>query len=382
VSAFGDRQLVARASVALLLANGRYWMTVAPLVRAQLNRWEERARVIPDPGLQALALEKLRAERFNAETVAMLATLAPSSHRASAVEAIVALEIIFDYLDGLTESPLPSPLEDGLSLSRALTDALNLHTEPSRDYYAHRPRAADGGYLEELVSAVRVALARLPAVAATAEVAQKSAAMCAEAQVRVHASRCVGTAQLEQWATREALGTALGWREFVAGAAGAVLAVHALIAAAADHRTTHEEAVKIDAVYLSLSALTTMLDSLIDYEQDVSSTGKPPWFIQYYEDREGLTHEIASVTRHAAMQARSLPNGPHHVMVLVGVVAYYTSAPTATSEFARPVTAHINRELRPLITPTLALMRAWRLAKALRHTTVERQRPPKRRPRR
>ena len=69
----------------------------------------------------------------------------------------------------------------------------------------------------------------------------------------------------------------------------------------------------------------------------------------------------------AARQARLLPHAAHHVMTLVGVVAYYASAPAAKSAFAQPVTARLTAELRPLITPTLALMRAWRLAKRVPH---------------
>jgi hypothetical protein len=56
-------------------------------------------------------------------------------------------------------------------------------------------------------------------------------------------------------------------------------------------------------------------------------------------------------------------------MTLVGVVAYYASAPTADSEFALPVMRRIRRELEPLITPTLAVMQAWRTAKRLRGGT-------------
>ena len=44
-------------------------------------------------------------------------------------------------------------------------------------------------------------------------------------------------------------------------------------------------------------------------------------------------------------------------MTLVGVAAYYISAPTADSDFARPVTSQVRRELQPLITPTLGVMR-------------------------
>jgi len=355
---------MAHAGFALALANARYWSTVAPLVRGHLHQWEQRARTIPDPVLRAVALENLHGERFNAEVAAMLATTVPRAHRPVAVEAIVALEIIYDYLDGLIERPMPNPLEGGRCLYRAFTDAVNPHIEPGEGYYSGYPHSDDGGYLQALVATVRVALARLPAAATISEVAQNSAARCAEAQVRVHAAPRLGTAQLEQWATREAQATALPWREFLAGAAASVLAVHALIAAAAEDRTTGALAARTDETYLAISALSTMLDGVVDYEQDVIA-GDEPWYIQHYEDWSVLAQAIVETAEHAATRARALPNAAHHVMLIVAVVAYYTSAPAAQSEFAQPVTAHVHQELRPLITPTLAVLRLWRDAKRL-----------------
>ena len=53
-------------------------------------------------------------------------------------------------------------------------------------------------------------------------------------------------------------------------------------------------------------------------------------------------------------------------MTLVGVVAYYTSVPAASSAFARPLIAPVRAELAPLIMPTLTIMRGWRAAKRVR----------------
>ncbi len=108
-----------RAALALALANARYWPTVAPVVRRELERWRGRAQAIPDPELRALALSKLSGERFNAEVAATLATLAPRAHRRDAVEAIVALEVLFDHLDGRTEQPLRGPSRRGRAAVRA-----------------------------------------------------------------------------------------------------------------------------------------------------------------------------------------------------------------------------------------------------------------------
>jgi tetraprenyl-beta-curcumene synthase len=376
VGALGDRGLVARAGLALLLANVRYWTSVAPVVRGELRRWEGRALGIEDPGLRALALEKLSGEGFHAEAAAMLATLAPRSYRRDAVEAIVALELLFDYLDGLTERPSGDPLGDGERLFGAYTDALAAGSESngsaldSNDEEPARRdelRWADGGYLEELSGAVRAALARLPAAAAIAPLARVSAARSALAQTRMHAASQLGTEQVEAWAQREAEGTGLEWRELLAGAASSVLAVHALIAAAADPATTPQEAAEIEAAYLSACTVLTLLDGLVDHEQDrLSGDESLHGYISLYEDPHELSQTLSGAAQRAAAQVSALRNGPHHAMTLVGVVAYYTSAPGAGGELAAPIVKRLQEELRPLILPTLALMRGWRLAKRLR----------------
>jgi tetraprenyl-beta-curcumene synthase len=369
-----------RPGVALAVANARYWTSVAPLARAQLRRWERRARAIPDPALRALALAKLRDERFNAEVAATLATLAPRARRARTVEAIVALQVLYDYLDGLTEQPAPDPLQSGRRLSRAFTDAIGgelarggasasgehplaAASSPPRDYFQDRA-CDDGGYLAALSKATRAALAGLGAWSAVAATARAAAARCAEAQVRVHAAPRAGGAQLEQWAREQAAGTGLQWREFLGGAVSSVLAIHALIAAAASDRTTPGEATAIDCAYLSISALSTMLDGVVDHERD-SARGEA-WYMDLYDSRALLAEQVVAVAADARRRAQALPEGAHHTITLVGVVAYYTSAPQARRGIAAPLTRRVNRELGPLLAPTLAVMRAWRGAKALR----------------
>jgi tetraprenyl-beta-curcumene synthase len=369
VSAFGDHRLAARIGVTLLLANIRYWSTVAPQVHKQLERWERHAERITDSTLQEVAVENIRQEGFNAQATATLATLAPAEHRNAVVEAIVGLQIIYDYLDSLVERPLPNPLKDGRHLYRALIDAVLLDIEPSGNYYPDALQLDDGGYLEALVDVVRSALGRLPRVGAVAKTAEHAAKRCAEAQARAHAVSVLGDEQLELWARNNVIDTSLSWREFLAGAVTSGFALHALIAAAADPRTSPERALAIDEVYLPICALTTLLDCLVDYEQDMSDTGKPG-YIRYYKDQDALSLGLKTVMHRAAARTRDAPNGTYHLMSLVGVVAYYLSAPTASSEFAQPITEQTYRELRPLIWPTLAIMRAWRSAQRARATLM------------
>jgi tetraprenyl-beta-curcumene synthase len=343
-----------RAGVALVVANLRYWSTVAPLVRSQLTRWEQAAQAIDDPKLRALALGKLRDERFNVEVAATLATLAPRSKRASVVEAIVALQVMYDYLDVLSEQPLAENLPASRHLFTAFTDALILNA----------PVVPGGDYLQVLSETIRAALAPLPSAATIAPVAEASAARCAQAQILNHDASHSGIEEAKRWATLQASGTGLGWQEYLAGASASVLAIGALIAAAADPTTTRADAEDLDSLYLSIGALS-ILDSVVDLDEDIAAGQLG--YLQYYDSPELMGTALASVARDAITRARRAPNGPHHIVTLAGVVAYYTSAPAACSDFARPLTAPVRRALRPLITPTLALMRGWREAKRVRH---------------
>jgi tetraprenyl-beta-curcumene synthase len=362
-NALGDRQLVARAGFALVLANMRYWTSVAPVVRRELRRWRLRAEEIDDPELRALALSKLHGEGFHAEAAAMLATLAPRAHRSGVAEAIVALELQYDYLDGLSELPSEDPLAQGHRLFGPLVSAVDVRRD-DRPENLELPVCNDGGYLEALSGAVSSAVSQLPSAPAITEVAQRIAARSGQAQTRMHAVQQLGIAQLEEWGRPEAEGSGLGWREFVAGSASSVLALHALIATAAYPGTTSSNAAQIAEAYLPACVVLTLLDALVDYDQDQAHDGlERPGYLSLYNHPDHLAGTMAAVARRAIAQARALPAGAHHVMLLTGVVAYYSSAPGSGGELARPVIACLRRELAPLMAPTLAILRAWRSAR-------------------
>ncbi len=294
----------------------------------------------------------------------MIATIGPPRYRERTVEAIVALQVMYDYLDALTEQPTAEPIRDGLQYSRAFTDAVTTSAHHTGNYYLYHPGSGDdAGYLADLALTVRTAIRSLPAGDAIAEIIPASAARCVEAQIRIHAVTHTGMRQLKRWATEEAIGTRLQWREWLFGAMGSVVAVHALIALAADKHATRKQARELDDTYLLLCVLTTVLDHVVDHERDALAGEQS--YLHLYQTRQELARQAAIVVRQVIERARVIPNGPHHLMILSGVVAYYTSQPSAMDAFARPVTEHVRRQLRPLITPTLATMHAWRLAKRL-----------------
>lgn len=352
-----------RALSALAIASVRYWFTVAPQVKGELWRWERRAHAIGDPLLRAQALGKLADAGAHAQITATLATLSPRHRRRDVVKAIVALEVMYDYLDAVTEQPVENSLSNCRRFNRALGAPFML-SPPTIDYYHHHPRDDDGGYLDALISVCRDAVGALPAFSVVAPVARATAARCAEAQARSHVVAEQGPAQLAAWAAPLQRSADLTWWETAAGAAASVLAMHALIAIAADPRTTVRDARLIEEAYLPICALITLLDSLIDHDRDTASGSHR--YVSYYAEPSQAAARIAAVAREGTTAASALRHGPHHVMTVAGAAAYYLTAPEASTPAARPAAQQVLRELGPLVVPILWIFRLWRLANRMR----------------
>jgi len=344
-------------AAALALAHVRYWLTVAPCVRTQLRRWHDHAETIADPILRAHAATRLRDEWGNTEVIATLCTLAPRRHRTVVVHAAVALQVMYDYLDAVTEQPIPGATRAGRQLFRSFTVALTPGEDPL-DYYRYHPHRDDSGYLDALVESARASIAELPSVATVLPIARRVAARFGEAQVRSHAVPTDGTEQLEAWAAGYAKAADLAWWEWAGGAAASILTVHALVSAAADASTTHLQATQIHDAYLLSSSLTTMLDSLIDEKHDASTSAHR--YIAYYPTADEAACRIALLARRAMAAARHLPHPAHHAMTVAGIAGFYLSDPQARHGGPHVVAARVTPELRPIIVPILATFRAWR----------------------
>jgi tetraprenyl-beta-curcumene synthase len=349
------------ATRTLVVANLRFWPTVAPVMWHELARWRTAAEQIGEQELRALALEKLSGEAFNAEVAATLATLAPRHARTRTVRAIVALEVLFDYLDGRTEdlAGASDPAAQALGLLEALPRSLVCDADAWQPFMGD----ADGRYLAALGCCVAEHVAELPSFPVVRETALAAARRCAQAQSRLHAAALIGDRQLEEWAREHCADSGLQWREYIGGCASSVLAIHALIAAAAKRTLTLAEAQATDAAYLATGALITMLDSVVDEAKD-TSVGHAGYVRLFAAgERAGAARALA---REALARASRAPDGAHHAMTLAGVIAYYTTHPGARHGPARPVVRAVRRALSATIWPTLAVMRSWRAAKAAR----------------
>lgn len=346
---------------ALALANVRYWTTVHRRVRAELRHWERQAAAIPDPTWRTIALDKLESEHFNAQVAATLATLAPHHLRPTVVRAIVAAEVLYDYLDGASEQTAP---HGGANLYAAFATALGHERFETAHYYADLT-TDDGGYVQRLALTWHNALCQLPAAAHVHKAARRAADRCATAQTLTHRLPADGIESLRRWSETNASRHHLAWWEYAAGGAASILSVHALIAAAADTGTTAADADAIDDAYLLACALSTLLDSLVDCERDVAEGAHS--FIAYYADERQQTDGVSAVARRAITAASRLRDAPHHVMTVVGVAGYYLSAGGATTSRARPTAAAVRSQLGPVANPILSIFAMWRTAKTARN---------------
>lgn len=345
---------------ALALANARYWPSVVPLVRRELLHWEQRAATISDPTWRTIACDKLASEHFNAQVAATLATLAPRRLRATAVRAIVAAEVLYDYLDGASEH---AGATGGAHLYDAFATALGRAQHSTHDYFRDLS-TDDGGYLQQLADRCREAFLQLPAATVVTAAAWEAADRCAIAQTLTHRIPGDGIGPLRAWSEARSGRQGLAWWEFAAGGAASILAVHALIAAAADRQTTVQTAEALGDAYLLSCALSTLLDSLVDQQRDLADGGHS--FIAYYADEAGQASGVAAVAHKALAATAQLPHAAHHAMSVAGVAGYYLSAPGAQDPRAQATARAVERELNPTLRPILRIFTAWRLAKRTR----------------
>ncbi len=355
-----SRRIDVEVSVALALAVVRYGLGVSHIVGSEIQLWRERAARIEDPALRALALAKLEQEGFNARAAAMFAVFAPRAQRRSATRAIVALEVLFDYLDGRTEPPgFGKPLEWRREKFAVFQWAITQGSEAPR--MALDDRSADGVYLAALAERIRESLAELPNSPASRIAMANSAARASEAQARMHARHELGEQQLHVWARTAAAGSQLAWQEYLAGACASVLSAHALIASVGTEPGATEVA-EIDAFYLRLGAIATLLDRAVDYERDRGAQRAeiPP------VERAKLESSLLCLTAATLELALTSRARRRELAMLAGVLGYYATAHGGAESLAAPIAAELRRRYPSLLAPASGLMTSWRALRRVR----------------
>ncbi len=334
----------------------RYWLVIFPLARRRLRRWRAAAAAIPDPRLRRLALSTLAEEHLNAEGAALLATLAPWRRMPAVLRAVVAYQVLYDYLDTISERP--GDPDDSRQLHLALLDALDPRRTPS-DWYALHPGSGDGGYVAELVAACRATVARLPAYALVAPSAVRCARLSRDVQALNHDAGPTRPDRLGLWARRHPAADRMRWWECAASSSSS-LGVHVLIALAADPRTTAAQARAAERSYcVSFGALNTLLESLVDLPDDLRSGDHS--IVSYYADAAETAERMSEIAAAARADADRLAHGDRHAVILAGMVGFYLSRDEAWQPHAH---AAADGTLAAVGPPTAALTRVLRARRA------------------
>jgi len=343
------------ATLKTLATLSDYGGSIVPRARREIRRWAAAAAAIPDPVLRNHATHAILVDSRNAEAVAALAATAPRRQRRTTVELLVAYQLLVDYVDTLGERVCAAELRSGLRLGMALVSAIRSPSSPvDLDSLGD-----DGGYLVALVTTCRGRFRRLPTAEVVALEAEAAAARCAHALAYTHTATRSGTLdELRGWAVMQDAAPGYSWWEIAAGGNSSI-AILALLAAAADPLTTRCDASALASAYWPhLCVMSTMLDSIADYERDQVSGEFS--FVSHYTDARAARDGLTRATHRSLVAVKPLRRSHTHTMIVCGVAGYYAAhatSDTLAAEVAPDVVAQLGRPAIPIV---LALRRRHR----------------------
>jgi tetraprenyl-beta-curcumene synthase len=357
----GPRQISACCAVC---ARELAW--IHPTVGREVERWRGLAASIPDSGIRADALAALQEKRLNAEGAGLFAAL-PKTRDRHLLRLLVAFQVLLDHLDTVSERPAPDPLANGRQLHLALRDALDPYGHIS-DYYRHHPARTDGGYVRALVQTCRDACRSLPAYETVRPLALQAAVSCSVQGLNHDPDPVRRERRLEHWARRtSAPAPGVSWWELTA-AASSTLAIHALLALAADPDCARGDAEDVTRAYMPwICAASTMLDSYVDEAEDAENDGHS--YLAHYPSAPIAERRTRELVRRSLTEARRLRNGSRHALIAAGMVAMYLSADGARAPGKHRATRALVRAGGLLTVLLLPVLRIWRRRERSRRTS-------------
>jgi len=313
----------------------------------------------------------LERKRGNTHGAAAFATL--SRKRESALLALlVAYQVMWDYLDSLSEAGARGGHSDSGQLHLALVDALDGAHEPDaarepdaahepRDYYACYPWRDDGGYLDELIETCRRCCRQLPSFHELHPLLQREARRIGVQAINHDRDPDRRAIALRKWAEGEYPGEGeASWFE-LAAAAGANLAIYALLALAAQRQCAHEDIARAYRAYFPwCGATATLLDSFVDQFDDREQ--HEHCYVAYYDTPEQATRRIGELLQRFLREAQTLPDGERHVLLAACMAAMYLSRDSARTPALKPDSRRIARAGGQLTRTLVPILRLWRIA--------------------
>jgi tetraprenyl-beta-curcumene synthase len=363
---------ISRESASVARAAGRELVWGLGGASREARRWRERAAAIPDPLLRADALQALERKRGNIHGAALFWTL-PDRRNRDLMEALVAYEVLADYLDCVSERGAARGVVNGQQLHLALSEALDPNMGIS-DHYRYHHSAQDGGYARALVQSCRAGARRLPSYDRLRPLLADAASMSTVLALNHEPDPARRDQALRDWATlrwpkspgagHAGYGSGeLSWFERTAGAS-AWLTVFALLALAAEparRARARRDWERTYATYLHwIAPLGAMLDSLGDIGED--ATRGQHSYIAHYPSIDMATERLSQLARRSLGEARSLPDGARHAALAACMIAFYLSKDSMRTPELRANTRKLASAGGPTVVLLLPVLRLWRTA--------------------
>jgi len=347
---------------ALAAATSRELLWGLRAVSSEIRRWRGLALAIPNSVIREDALSALKEKRTHADGAALFWIL-PRRRNIELLRLLVRYELIWDFLDNLSERAAGAGQVDGRQLHLAIAEAID-PTIPISDYFSEHPWRGDGGYLRALVQSCRDGCAALPSYPCVRALAVRDAKRAQVLGLNHDPNPARRDASLRRWVSEQFpdRGDIVWWE--LSGAASAPLNIHALLALAAEPGCTEGEILAVHGAYFPwLSAATTMLDSYVDRAADARDGAHS--YVAHYPSSESAEIGVRTLLARASAEARVLPRGPKHAVIAAAMAAMYLSksADTAATRADRRRLACAGGSLTRLLLPVL---RAWRVAYAQR----------------
>ncbi len=341
----------------LLAAAARELLWGLREVSREMRTWQVLATQIPDGPIREDALDSITRKRENAAGAALFSIL-PRRRNRDLLRLLVAYQMIWDFLDSVSERGAHEGTANGLQLHKALVEALTPGA-PISDYYRLNPWREDGGYLRALVEACRQSCATLPSYGRVQSIVVREAERAHVQALNHDTDAGCRDEALRRWAAREfAEERRLRWFE-LSSAATASLAVHAFLALAADPACTDTDVRQTYAAYFPwIAGAATMLDSYADQVQDEANGDH--CYVGHYTSQTEAGERVRNMVARSTAEVRRLSNGHRHAVIAACMFAMYLSKDGARAPDLRADTASIARAGGSLTRVLLPVLRVWR----------------------
>lgn len=345
---------------ALAAATARELVWGRRAVSREIRHWQLAAERIPDPRIREDALDVIARKRGNTDGAAMFWTLV-RRRDLGLLRLIVAHEMIWDFLDNVSERGADCGERNGRQLHLAVVESLDPE-RPISDYYRHHPWSEDGGFLRALVETCRAGVRDLASYAVVRPLVLREAERAAVQALNHEHDESRRAPALHAWAAREYAGAhdhEVSWFELTA-AASAPLTIYSLLALAAEPRASRRDADETYAVYFPwVSLAVVMLDSYADKEDDALAGEHS--YCEHYDDDELATARLRLSIERAARGVLQLPNGRRHAVLVACMSAMYLSKDSMRVPELRDTTRQLARAGGSLTRLLLPILRLWRI---------------------